>query len=307
MRKVDDWQKWRQCLDDAVQPGELKPLGFRSLETGEVISCDVGLFRILNVHTPPQYVVHTQDDVQNDSHPCYIISAIIHGNLKIEQDGVVAELSVGDLFVRDSTKPSKVSNDSYGHAVVIKVSKSTISRMGVSWPDETLYLPNSNVAAAAAYAYIIQVAENVLKIKEKMKAAISENILTNLLTAFEYSSQNQDKYSADRLYQRACDIIMKRLKDSELSIASLATELEISTRYLHRLFNRRNQAVDKFIWDQRLIRCRGDILDPDQSHIPLIEIAYNWGFSDPSHFSRVFKSRFGIQPSALRKIVKSVS
>jgi len=31
------------------------------------------------------------------------------------------------------------------------------------------------------------------------------------------------------------------------------------------------------------------------------EVAYSWGFNDPAHFSRTFRSRFGISPTQCRR------
>jgi AraC-like DNA-binding protein len=42
------------------------------------------------------------------------------------------------------------------------------------------------------------------------------------------------------------------------------------------------------------------LLSPQHSHRSIAELAYQVGFSHPSHFSRLFKRRFGMTPRDLR-------
>ncbi|HEY0232202.1 MAG TPA: helix-turn-helix domain-containing protein, partial [Dokdonella sp.] len=44
-----------------------------------------------------------------------------------------------------------------------------------------------------------------------------------------------------------------------------------------------------------------DLLDPLRQRDSIFEIAWRWGFSDPAHFSRAFKTLFGCSPRACRE------
>lgn len=83
------------------------------------------------------------------------------------------------------------------------------------------------------------------------------------------------------------------LPDPALSPATLAAAHRISTRHLHRLFHQVGTSFTGYVRNRRLERCRDDLADPRLSRLPLTEIAYRWGFSDSSHFSRCFKAAFG--------------
>jgi AraC family transcriptional activator of tynA and feaB len=60
----------------------------------------------------------------------------------------------------------------------------------------------------------------------------------------------------------------------------------------------------KWVWSQRLDRCASDLKAPLLKSRTIGEIAYQWGFSDVSHFSRAFKQRFGATPREWRKRVQ---
>jgi AraC family transcriptional activator of tynA and feaB len=57
----------------------------------------------------------------------------------------------------------------------------------------------------------------------------------------------------------------------------------------------------QWVWSERLERCRRDLEEPLLRVRTVSEIAYSWGFSDVSHFSRSFKQKFGITPRECRQ------
>lgn len=83
------------------------------------------------------------------------------------------------------------------------------------------------------------------------------------------------------------------LSDPALCPARVAATHRISTRHLHRLFKQAGTSFSGYVRSRRLERCRDDLADPRLEGLPLTEIAYRWGFSDSSHFSRCFKVAFG--------------
>ncbi|NIB38345.1 helix-turn-helix domain-containing protein [Pseudomaricurvus alkylphenolicus] len=91
------------------------------------------------------------------------------------------------------------------------------------------------------------------------------------------------------------------LHEQGLNANQIAEALGISRRYLHHLLEQCGQTVGQRILQQRLERCRLAFLDPVHDHTQLTEIAVQHGFSSLSHFSRTFKTRFGVSPSEYRK------
>ena len=51
---------------------------------------------------------------------------------------------------------------------------------------------------------------------------------------------------------------------------------------------------------RRLDRCRSD-LEAARRTESITSIALRWGFNDPSHFSRLFRRRYGVAPRALAR------
>jgi len=91
-----------------------------------------------------------------------------------------------------------------------------------------------------------------------------------------------------------------RLGDPTLCPAAVAAAHGISTRHLHRVFHGAGMSFGEYIRSSRLQRCREDLADPRLYALPVTEIAFRWGFSECSHFSRSFKAAFGITARAFR-------
>jgi AraC-like DNA-binding protein len=57
--------------------------------------------------------------------------------------------------------------------------------------------------------------------------------------------------------------------------------------------------VSDYIWQARLQNCRQEL--EAQGGKTITDVAFSWGFSSSSHFSRVFRKYFGIVPSSIHK------
>ena len=80
----------------------------------------------------------------------------------------------------------------------------------------------------------------------------------------------------------------------------IAEALNISKSYLYLLFQGENITLNRYIWDLRLEKCRADLANPLHSHRTITEIAFAWGFNNSTHFSRLFKERYGLSARAYR-------
>lgn len=92
--------------------------------------------------------------------------------------------------------------------------------------------------------------------------------------------------------------IIARLDDSRVSVSSIAAAHNVSVRTLHLVFSEAGTPVARWIRQQRLERCRRELVSASAG-TTVTDVAFRWGFSDTSHFSRVFKQEYGVPPTAV--------
>jgi AraC-like DNA-binding protein len=94
--------------------------------------------------------------------------------------------------------------------------------------------------------------------------------------------------------------IQQSLGDHQLSPATIAVAHSISLRTLHRLFESESTTVAGWIREQRLERCRRDLVRPAHERKPIRAMAARWGFSDAAVFTRAFRAAYGMSPQEYR-------
>jgi AraC-like DNA-binding protein len=127
--------------------------------------------------------------------------------------------------------------------------------------------------------------------------------LIEVLASALRTMRNHEQPAAS-LIQKHCAVIKAfiddHLQDHELEPRKVAAAYKISVRHLHRLFRSTNKSFGEWLRERRLERCREDLASLSMSGLSVSEIAFRWGFNDPSHFSRLFKAVYGQTPRAYR-------
>lgn len=93
--------------------------------------------------------------------------------------------------------------------------------------------------------------------------------------------------------------VRRNLGNPALSVDMIARAMKCSKRYIHKVFNG-DQTISEFIWNQRLEQCRSELMQADARSPTLTQIAFENGFSSSAHFSRAFRTRYGVTPRAFR-------
>jgi AraC-like DNA-binding protein len=94
-------------------------------------------------------------------------------------------------------------------------------------------------------------------------------------------------------------IITRHLNDADFKVNDLSRALHISRTQLHRKMKAAtNKSTSHVVRSLRLCKARNLLFS---TNLKVTEVAYDTGFKDPNHFSRVFKQEFGISPSKIRK------
>lgn len=121
------------------------------------------------------------------------------------------------------------------------------------------------------------------------------------LSLMELAGQETPRTQREALKDRIRQHVAQHLRDPALSIDGIALALRCSKRHLHNTFAGDDDTLTGYILHQRLACSIRQLLDPANAARPITDIALASGFSNLSHFSRVFGAHTGGSPSDFRR------
>ena len=136
---------------------------------------------------------------------------------------------------------------------------------------------------------------------EEIASSVSDQLIYKCHADEDFAqrlSTSTDIGQRNPIVLNAIRIMEKNLEDP-MSIKILSKMLNISHRMLERKFQRfLNTSPYKFYLELRLRRAKNLLLQTD---ISVINVAFACGFVSPGHFSKSYKSKYGLSPFAERK------
>ncbi|MBL1097714.1 helix-turn-helix domain-containing protein [Streptomyces sp. 205] len=106
--------------------------------------------------------------------------------------------------------------------------------------------------------------------------------------------------SRDRQTWEVCAYVDRHLGDPGLGPDTIAAAHRMSVRSLHKLFEGEGITVSRLIQRRRLRECARDLAQGDIGERTVSGVARRWGFTNPAHFSRLFRDAYGMSPSQWR-------
>lgn len=119
------------------------------------------------------------------------------------------------------------------------------------------------------------------------------------LSALVFNQRLEDKHDSE-LVRRIKESICEQQQAHSLTPRTIARDLEISSRHLHRVLSNAGTSFSTLLTSSRLRRAAQILASSGQSHLPIGEVAWLCGFVDQSHFARLFKAAYGSTPSRYR-------
>lgn len=192
------------------------------------------------------------------------------------------ELSAGSRMVNVRLPKAMLDRHLVDHATCMRPVAADCGLGAVVWEFATALWQRHGELAAALPA----VAETLARLAANLFAPPSEPEGSNGMAA------------AHR--RRLLQCIHDHLGDLQFDVSQAAAACSISTRYVHVLMLGTGRTFARYLLELRLEYCRAALQSSANRSRTITEIAYRWGFSDMSHFSRAFRKCYGMTPREAR-------
>jgi AraC-like DNA-binding protein len=138
----------------------------------------------------------------------------------------------------------------------------------------------------------------------ELPASNRHTVLESTLDLLGLCLGGQAALPAPRLRQQVLEQVTRHIEanltDPSLGVVSLASTFRMTERNMHKLFEDTGTTVSVHIRSRRLAMCRRDLEGQTLAARQISEIWGHWGFTDPGHFSKVFRAAYGMSPRGCR-------
>ncbi|MEL7028711.1 MAG: helix-turn-helix domain-containing protein [Pseudomonadota bacterium] len=265
---------------------------------------NVAEIAISDISSVAQRVRRSEDLIRADGPAYFELNYQLEGEGVVSQGGREAKTRPGEYALYDSTRPFEMRFDGPFRQLSLKIPRRLLVEKCWSAEQFTAQaLPGRAGVARALFALVDELrgdpAPLDAAVGERMQDHITDLLTTSLATAPAKKATAKSPAKAAAL-GRLKSVILSELSDPDLTPARAAASAGLSLRSAYLLFEAEGCSIAAWIMDRRLDRCRRDLTDSFLANRSISEIAYSWGFSDPAHLSRRFRTRFGCAPRDLR-------
>lgn len=240
-------------------------------------------------------------EIAKDKEALYNIIYIAKGSECLIIDEQDVELEAGSFVMWDSARPMKFITGQGLHQITLAIPHERLHKVFPRAGDHV----GQKVMAREGLSRVF--VDHLVSLDQQfgnLKKGVAQEVLeatVHLLTATlgaanELSNDSRSKY----LLQNMKAYIDKHMADYNLNLDQVAQIHGISIRHLHRLFQNSECSAAEYVLRGRLDRCKRDLASPKNAHLSITEIAYRWGFSDSSTFSKAFRREFDVTPREFR-------
>lgn len=233
-----------------------------------------------------------------------LMCMLLEGTAELCIDGSSEPLSAGQLVCVPGLARSSLTISTAFRLLVVHIAPALLaSRMDLAPPASAMRMQGE---ASTLLSQILQSVAGILEAApgdDPLVLQPFEGIVTESLAAALTECRLQarpDRLQGRAFMARVGDLIQKKLADPGLSLSSIAADLQVSGRYLQKLFEKSGTNFSAYVRTTRLEHCRADLANRHYDKLSVSDICFRWGFNDPSHFSHAFREQFGMPPSAYR-------
>lgn len=263
----------------------------------------LGAGRVMSCTCDPCDGARTRVEIGRSDDEYFGVLHVIDGAERIRQADREALLGPGDFTLWDSRRPIEFAVGAKLSKITLLVPQRLLTAVLPRAADHVARTISGTNGRGALFA-------NHLRVLARERHGVASSHVPNLLaTTIDLLSMAlapddgavQEVVSTRHrdLFVRVQQYIQLHLGDPDLRPAAIAAAHGVSMRQLQRVFEENGLMVERWIWQERLIRCRQQLLHAPDTAVSAV--AFRWGFSDAAHFSRAFRREFGLSPRQFRK------
>ncbi len=246
--------------------------------------------------------------IREDKTDVTVIWFVRHGTITISYPGIKHKVSAQECAVTRSSRPFNME--------LLPDNSGILEAMHIVVPSHELHAIISDrlevgrpfPTSSGNFALAERIVEILFDEDDEIDFDIAEQLVGTLLDGLGKSIA---KVGGNRpppssiAEQRVADImacVNRHIANPDLNARMVASQCDISLRYLCHVLKKCNLQFSDLVWEKRMQMAALLLKNPAMRTHHVSEIGYLVGFKSSAHFSRKFKTTFGIAPRAYRDL-----
>lgn len=231
---------------------------------------------------------------------------LLEGRAALQSEGVEQEMAVGDIAFGPTGRTATLVLETRCRLMFVSAPRVALNHRLVAASGLTVGRLAVRSGIARIFSGLLQAtADSLHELTEDqlrpVELALTEFLAAGLAEISESHAAGAGIHSPH--LHRICQAIETKLSDPDLSLRRLADGTGVSPRYIQKLFAMSDDTFGHYLRVRRLERSRMDMASPMCARLSISEICFRWGFNDSAHFSRTFRSQYGMSPREYRRSV----
>ena len=289
---------WRNCVHRALLELDMNVDTTGGEFAGTLRSRSIGRMQVNLVTVDrAQIMCRTPVIIARCERPGFLLMCMRAGDGWLRHLSGETPLRPDECVLLDSREPFELT--------VNGRSESLYFHLPIDWVEA--YLPDPQAAVAVPLGsrqpwsgLLREVMETILAEGESsLPSLVAQNLCTALALAAPTVEVRSTLHSR-KTFKSLQRTLAGQASTCNVTAGETAQAHGISLRYLHAIYCANGTSYGRELIRLRLERAQRLLLDPMEPGRSIEDIAWQCGFSDPSHFRRRFRALFGSSPSAIR-------
>lgn len=299
---TDTIEAWGATVSEKMirlRPDDRVPVdGFR----GQLVIARFHESVVADVRASAHRVMRDRSLASHDARRYCKIVWQLEGSTQLEQKRGCARIAPGEWALYDTSLPYTFETCGDARFIVLLLPLDEFSEYSAEIERIGGKALAARGNAEVARAALTGVLSGGFALEEEGQRVLQDSILAlmgNAIRMVDVADKGTMR-SIHRKLQVAQAYIERNLTEPVLTPDMVANACGMSRRSLYDAFNTLAQTPHAYIQRQRLARACEFLAEGDARHT-ITQIAFELGFADAAHFSRLFNERYGVSPSQWRK------
>jgi AraC-like DNA-binding protein len=294
---------WREIYGRVIARFDIEPLGDIPFHADVACRSLPGLGIVSGTRSDAHYRMTRELAAKAGDN--LIFAVVTRGVGCISQFGREAVVSTGCGVLLSGSDPSVCTLRSFGRFVTIAAPRDTLAPL-LADPCGAFVraVPETSDALRLLMRYLGVFEEPLALASEDVAKSVVSHIVDLAALAIGPTRAANEIASGRGLRVARLNAIkadIDRLAaEEDLSVARIAARHRVTPRYVHMLFEAEGRTFSEYVVERRLTRAHRMLTEPRFADRTISAIAFDVGFSNLSHFNRVFRRRYDGTPSEVR-------